>query len=95
MVSPELGAGTLFPSVFSPISCPPFNSSSKKGLTVELQNVIERVRGEFNEMPGLRLTPEQAARLWGLDAGSCNQVLRSLVSSSFLRWSAGSVVRAA
>jgi hypothetical protein len=71
------------------------NSSSKKGLTVELQHVIERVRGEFNEMPGLRLTPEQAARLWGLDAGSCNQVLRSLVSSSFLRWSAGSVVRVA
>ena len=95
MVPPELGAGTLFPSVFSPFSYHTGNSSSKKGLTVELQNVIERVRGEFNEMPGLRLTPEQAARLWGLDAGSCNQVLRSLVSSSFLRWSAGSVVRAA
>jgi hypothetical protein len=62
---------------------------------VELQNVIERVRGEFNEMPGLRLTPEQAARLWGLDPKSCNQVLRSLVSASFLRWSDGSVVRAA
>jgi hypothetical protein len=46
-------------------------------------------------MPGLRLTPEQAARLWGLDAKSCNQVLRSLVSASFLRWSDGSVVRAA
>ena len=95
MVPPELGAGALFPSVFSPFSYHTGNSSSKKGLTVELQNVIERVRGEFNEMPGLRLTPEQAARLWGLDAGSCNQVLRSLVSSSFLRWSAGSVVRAA
>ncbi len=62
---------------------------------MELQHVIERVRGEFNEMPGLRLTPEQAARLLGLDTRSCNQVLGSLVSSSFLRWSAGSVVRAA
>ena len=95
MVSPELGAGTLFPSVFSPISCHTGNSSSKKGLTVEIQNVIERVRGEFNEMPGLRLTPEQAARLWGLEPRACGEVLRSLVSSSFLRWSAGSVVRAA
>ena len=48
---------------------------------MELQNVLERVRGEFNEMPGLRLTPEQAARLWGLDPRSCSEVLRSLVSS--------------
>jgi hypothetical protein len=62
---------------------------------VEHQTVIERVRGEFNEMPGLRLTPEQAARLWGLDTRSCSEVLRALVSSSFLRWSDGFVVRAA
>jgi hypothetical protein len=66
-----------------------------KGLTVEIHNVIERVRGEFNEMPGLRLTPEQAARLWGLDDYSCGEVLRALVSSSFLRWSSGRVVRVA
>ena len=87
--------GRCSPASSAPSSYHTGNSSSKKGLTVELQNVIERVRGEFNEMPGLRLTPEQAARLWGLDARSCNQVLGSLVSSSFLRWSAGSVVRAA
>lgn len=60
---------------------------------MEMQTVIERVRGEFNEMPGLRLTPEQAARLWGLDSTACENVLRSLISASFLRWSAGSVVR--
>ena len=90
-----VGCWDAVPQRLQPLLLPTGNSSSKKGLTVELQNVIERVRGEFNEMPGLRLTPEQAARLWGLDAGSCNQVLRSLVSSSFLRWSAGSVVRAA
>ena len=86
--------GRWSPASSAPL-LPPVNSSSKKGLTVELQNVIDRVRGEFNEMPGLRLTPEQAARLWGLDPKSCNHVLRSLVSSSFLRWSDGSVVRAA
>jgi hypothetical protein len=62
---------------------------------VELQSVLERVRGEFNEMPGLRLTPEQAARLWGLDTRLCSEVLRALVSSSFLRWSNGFVVRSA
>jgi hypothetical protein len=62
---------------------------------VELQTVIERVRGEFNEMPGLRLTPEQAARLWGLDLMACTEVLNRLVAASFLRWSAGTVVRSA
>ena len=60
---------------------------------MELQPLVDRVRGEFNEMPGLRLTPEQAARLWGLDQRACSEVLRTLVSSSFLRWSAGSVIR--
>ena len=62
---------------------------------MEIQTLVERVRGEFNEMPGLRLTPEQAARLWNLDPRACGEVLKRLVASSFLRWSAGSVVRAA
>jgi hypothetical protein len=60
-----------------------------------MQPILERVRGEFNEMPGLRLTPEQAARLWNLDRRACTEVLGRLVDASFLRWSAGSVVRAA
>lgn len=61
---------------------------------MDMQSILERIRGEFNEMPGLRLTPEQAARLWNLDARACGEVLTRLVSASFLRWSAGSVVRA-
>jgi hypothetical protein len=60
---------------------------------VELQTVVERVRGEFNEMPGLQLTPEQAARLLGLDRVACDQVLERLVAASFLRWSEGRVMR--
>jgi hypothetical protein len=60
---------------------------------VEIQAVVERVRGEFIEMPGLRLTPPQAARLLGLDSSACNEVLERLVASAFLRWSAGAVVR--
>ena len=62
---------------------------------MEMQNILERVRGEFNEMPGLRLTPEQAARLWNLEPRACGEVLRNLVAASFLRWAGGSVVRAA
>jgi hypothetical protein len=33
-------------------------------------DVHQRNQGEFIEMPGLRLTPAQAQRLWGLDAAS-------------------------
>jgi hypothetical protein len=62
---------------------------------VDLQAIADRVRGEFNEMPGLRLTREQAARLWGLDSKACEEVLDCLVAASFLRWSSGAVVRTA
>ena len=46
--------------------------------------VLNRVQGEFLEMPGLRLTEAQARRLWGLDAASCTALLDTLVSSKFL-----------
>lgn len=62
---------------------------------MELEAVVDRVRGEFNEMPGLRLTRDQAARLWGLDPPACDEVLNRLVAASFLRWSAGKVMRRA
>ena len=43
-----------------------------------------RIRGEFLEMPGLRLTIEQAARLWQMDAATCTQALMRLVADRFL-----------
>jgi hypothetical protein len=56
--------------------------------------LLQRVRSEFNEMPGLRLTPAQAGRLLGLDPLSCQRVINALVQSSFLRWTPdGTVVR--
>jgi hypothetical protein len=61
---------------------------------MDFQLLLQRVRAEFNEMPGLRLTPAQAARLLGLDHRSCDRIIRVLVRSSFLRWTPdGSVVR--
>jgi hypothetical protein len=44
-----------------------------------------RVRGEFLEMPGLRLKIEQAQRLWNLDRASCELLLTALVEANFLR----------
>lgn len=56
--------------------------------------LLQRVRSEFNEMPGLRLTPAQAAKLLGLDPSSCQRVINALVQSAFLRWTPdGTVVR--
>jgi hypothetical protein len=48
--------------------------------------LVDRVRGEFNEMPGLQLTMAQASRLWGIDVTACRSVIDVLVESSFLRW---------
>jgi hypothetical protein len=49
-----------------------------------IQDVVRRIRGEFLEMPGLRLTPQQARRLWRLDESACDAVLGALVDARFL-----------
>jgi len=48
------------------------------------QQMLNRVQGEFLEMPGLRLRIEQAQRLWGLDRSTCEELLTSLVEAKFL-----------
>jgi len=46
--------------------------------------LLNRIRGEFLEMPGLRLTCEQAQRLYGLDRLLCQRALDRLVDARFL-----------
>ena len=48
------------------------------------EDVLRRVRGEFLEMPGMRVTEAQAGRLWNLDAASCQALLIALVEANFL-----------
>jgi hypothetical protein len=48
------------------------------------EEILSRVRGEFLEMPGMRLTEAQARRLWNLDPASCRALLSALVDSKFL-----------
>ena len=48
------------------------------------QEVLERIRAEYLEMPGLRLTPEQARRLCGVERVLCKMVLDALVDAKFL-----------
>ncbi|MEW6321115.1 MAG: hypothetical protein AB1635_08500 [Acidobacteriota bacterium] len=53
-----------------------------------------RVRAEFIEMPGLRLTPRQGARLWHVDLATSAAVLARLNAERFLtRTAAGAYVR--
>ena len=49
--------------------------------------LVERVLGEYREMPGLALTIEQARRLWGCDAVACRRIADVLVARHVLRWS--------
>ncbi len=52
---------------------------------VDLVRLLEIVRGEFLEMPGLRLTKKQAQRLWALDSDTCEALLGALEATQFLR----------
>jgi hypothetical protein len=45
---------------------------------------LSRAKAEFLEMPGLKLTAQQARRLWAVDARLCDAVLAALVESRFL-----------
>jgi hypothetical protein len=49
-----------------------------------INEVLQRIQGEFIEMPGLRITAPQAQRLWGLDRDVCDALLGALVDARFL-----------
>jgi hypothetical protein len=49
-----------------------------------MRPIIERLRAEFLEMPGLRLTAQQVHRLCGVDQDACRAVLDLLVNEKFL-----------
>lgn len=56
-------------------------------------DALRRVRSEFLEIPGLRLTQAQAQRLLGLAPAVCALVLRWLVDDGFLRVTNGHFVK--
>jgi Fic family protein len=59
-----------------------------------IRDMLDRIQGEFLELPELRLTSEQAQRLWQLDRSTCDALLHALVDVRFLsRASDGSFVR--
>jgi len=48
------------------------------------EDTLRRVRAEFLEMPGLKLTVPQAQRLWGFDRPTCEAVIEVLTEARFL-----------
>jgi hypothetical protein len=46
--------------------------------------LLRRIRAEYLEMPGLRLTAPQAQCLFGLDSETCDAVLAALLDAKFL-----------
>jgi len=69
-------------------------AESQPVAAIAMEDLLRRVRGEFAEMPGLRLTERQAQRLWGLDARTCADVLTRLVGAGYLvRTSEGRVMK--
>jgi hypothetical protein len=46
--------------------------------------LLQRIRAEFLEMPGLTLTVQQAARLWGLPTPQAETLLTELLAGGFL-----------
>ena len=49
------------------------------------QQVLERIRAEYLEMPGLNLKADQVQRLCGVERELCKNVLDALVNANFLR----------
>jgi hypothetical protein len=49
-----------------------------------VHDIIQRVRAEFVEMPGLQLKAAQLQRLCGIDRVLCEVVLQSLMDERFL-----------
>lgn len=68
-------------------------SSGHSNRTIE--GLLNRIRAEYTELPGLTLTAWQAQRLWGAAGIQCEPVLAALVDASFLtRTKEGAYVRA-
>src|SRR5262245_19073323 len=66
--------------------CWPYLDKERGGPEVSMlyKTMLERIRAEYLEMPGLRLTPGQVQRLCGVDRELCQSILDALVDAKFL-----------
>jgi hypothetical protein len=69
------------------------SSRAHAGVTDAWDEAVRRVRSEYAEMPGMRLTQEQAGRLFGLEPFPCSLVLGWLLDERFIRLSDGLYIK--
>ena len=55
------------------------------GAAPTFTTLVERIRAEYIEQPGLRLTEAQASRLWRLDEPTTQLALHELTGDAFLQ----------
>jgi hypothetical protein len=60
-----------------------FNGAERRDWLAR-ERLVRRVQGEFEEMPGLRLTFGQARLLFGLEQACCRRILTGLTQAGFL-----------
>ncbi len=72
----ELRARDAGRESYTPPSC--------EGIRRTIDEVIGRLRAEYLEMPGMRLTWAQVQRLCGIEHTLCQRVLDALVEDTFL-----------
>jgi hypothetical protein len=73
---------------------PRTSTNTEPRITPAIHKLLQRIQGEYREMPGLSLTAPQAQRLWGLDSTTCGFVLTTLVGRKVLKRTAiGKYVR--
>ena len=70
-----VGRPAVSPASVAPSSAP---------VAVPSPSLLARIRSEFKEMPGLRLTLLQARRLFALDIVVCASALTALEAAGFL-----------
>lgn len=56
---------------------------------IPLHTVLDRLRAEYREMPGLVLTRDQIQRMCGIERAVCRMALDTLVGEKFLRATPG------
>lgn len=78
-----MGKTPLFAAVRPPLGASAFHGAERRD-TTSRGLLVRRVRSEFDEMPGLRLTFAQARLLFDLEAGCCQRVLGFLAESGYL-----------
>jgi hypothetical protein len=60
------------------------NNEERESGVDSFVNATVRIRAEYLEMPGMRLTVQQVERLFGIERPLCKAVLDALVDTDFL-----------